>query len=173
MPSFNPFPSLATDHYILRRLVFTDAPAIFTLRTHEEVNRYLDRQRASSLNDVLVFIQKINYNIDNGDAIMWAICTQDNASLMGTVCLYNIDEEKSTAEIGYEVLPAFQGKGITKEVMPAIISFAFNTLALRGIEACVSAANLVSIKLLERHGFGEIPMIPGEPGMVQYRLNAF
>lgn len=173
MPNFEPFPFLITDNYFLRRLAPTDAPAVFILRTDEEVNRYLDRQRAISLEDAVAFIQMIDDNIAKGKSIMWAICTQDNPSLMGTICLFNIDTERSTAEIGYELLPAFQGKGIFKEVMPAVISFAFNSLGARAIEACVSSANLVSIKLLERHGFAEITMLPEERGMALYCLKAF
>jgi ribosomal-protein-alanine N-acetyltransferase len=151
--NFNPFPSLTTSHYILRPLHHTDAQAVYILRTDEDVNRYLDRQKARSIDDVFAFIQNINESIAKDESILWVICTPSDTALMGTICLWNIDVEKSKAEIGYELLPAFQGKGIFREVMPAVISFAFKNMGLQTIEACVSQSNSNSIKLLEINGF--------------------
>jgi [ribosomal protein S5]-alanine N-acetyltransferase len=162
-----PFPSLTTNQYTLRQLHNADAPSVYILRTDEKVNQYLDRQIASSIDDVVAFIQKINDN----ESFYWVICKHDNASLMGTICLFNIDTEKSKAEIGYELLPAFQGKGVLREVMPAVIGFAFEIIGIREIEACVHQSNLTSIKLLDKNGFTPGGQADGDQ-MVCYTLTA-
>lgn len=167
--NFDPFPLLTTNNYVLRRLVQLDAPAVFILRTDEDVNRHLGRQKASSIDDILAFIQKINESIAKGESYYWAICKHDDAALLGTICLFNINSEKSTAEIGYELLPAFQGKGIFKEVMPSVISFVFENIGLKIIEACVAPANISSIKLLEKHGFAAGGLVE-DGALVCYQL---
>ena len=57
------------------------------------------------------------------------------------------------AEIGYEMLPQFQGKGLTKEVVAEVVNFCFTKLNLHSLEAVVVPENIPSIKLLERLGF--------------------
>jgi ribosomal-protein-alanine N-acetyltransferase len=57
------------------------------------------------------------------------------------------------AEIGYELLPEFQGKGIMQEAVAKIIEFCFQALKLKSLEACADMNNRPSIKLLEKFNF--------------------
>jgi ribosomal-protein-alanine N-acetyltransferase len=59
----------------------------------------------------------------------------------------------ATAEIGYELLPPYQGKGIMREAVENIISFGFNNMLLKTITAWPMPQNESSVKLLERSGF--------------------
>ena len=52
------FPILTTKRLVLTELKETDAQEIFTLRSDENVNRYIDRQRATKLEDAENFINK-------------------------------------------------------------------------------------------------------------------
>ena len=72
---------------------------------------------------------------------------------MGTIGLWNISKEKNSAEIGYELIPAFQGKGIMQEVFPALVAFGFETMKLQTIEAYTTSDNEKSVKLLEKNNF--------------------
>ena len=60
---FSPFPVLVTQDLLLRQLATTDAPEILALRSNEQVNRFLDRNKAHSLGDSLTFIDLINKNM--------------------------------------------------------------------------------------------------------------
>lgn len=169
--NFDPFPAIFTSRYILRRLQESDADAVYILRTDENVNHYLGREKARSIHDVFAFIHKINEGIAKNESILWVICKPDDATLMGTICLWNFDREKSKAEIGYELLPAFQRKGVLREVMPAVISFAFERIEIHEIEACVHQFNSTSIKLLDKNGFTPIGRADGDQ-MICYTLAA-
>ncbi|HEY6504796.1 MAG TPA: GNAT family N-acetyltransferase [Chitinophagaceae bacterium] len=145
---FTPFPVLTTDRLLLRQLTIEDEKEIFTLRTDDAVNRYLDRLKARTIEDVRKFIQKINNSISNNEAIMWGISFRDDPKLTGTICFWNISREMDKAETGYELLPAYQGKGIMQEALAKVIEYGFNTMQLQRIEAFANSKNSPSAKLL-------------------------
>jgi ribosomal-protein-alanine N-acetyltransferase len=137
----------------LRQLSLKDAEQIFVLRSDETVNKYLDRQKATSVEDAIAFINKINFAVDANQSIFWAICFKEEFELIGTICLWHFSEEENKAEIGYELLPEFHGRGIMQEAFLKIIEFGFQTLELDSIEAWTTIANNDSIKILERNHF--------------------
>ncbi|MBL7739983.1 MAG: GNAT family N-acetyltransferase [Chitinophagaceae bacterium] len=137
----------------MRQLTAEDEPAIFTLRSNEAVNKYLDRIKARSLEDARRFINKVNNSIRNNEAIFWGICPATETTIIGTACLWNIDIQNEKAEIGYELLPAWQGKGLMQEALSVIIDFGFAYMHLRAIVAMADQQNERSVKLLEKHGF--------------------
>lgn len=151
--NFSPFPQLTTDRLVLRQLVQNDVIAIAALRNNETVNQYIDRPKTSSRAEALQFIDKITKGINNNESMYWVITLKDNDSLIGTLCLWNFIAEEDTAETGYELHPAFHGKGIMHEALQAVIDFGFKNLRLNLITAFTSPANIASIKLLEKNNF--------------------
>src|SRR5882672_2152237 len=151
---FNPFPVLSTQRFILRQLVAEDENEIFLLRSNDEVNKYLDRPKAITIEDARDHIQRLSDGFDKKESIIWAISSTDNESLMlGTVCFWKISSEQSKTEIGYELLPDSQGKGIMQEVLPVVIKYGLEEIGFKTIEAELSPLNIKSIKLLEKNGF--------------------
>lgn len=147
------FPILTTGRLILRRLELNDAAEILTLRSDERVNEFLARPKSITIDEVLEFINKIDNGIKNDDWFYWAICLKSNPSLAGTICLWNIDKENGRAEVGYELLPDSQGKGLAQEALSKIIDYGFNTLQFKTIVAYPHSSNERSIKLLEKNNF--------------------
>lgn len=150
---FLPFPRLATLRLILRQLEERDAPEIFQLRSSEQVNKYIDRNRAETINDALQFIQNINSKIESNEALYWAIVPKNDTKLAGTICLFNIDVAQRKAEIGYELLPEHQGKGIMHEALTSVVAHVFDTMQFSHIEAFTHDQNGSSIKLLQKCEF--------------------
>jgi len=151
--NFSPFPFLNTERLALRQLTTDDAGAIASLRSNAIVNKYLERPKSTTSDEALHFIDKINRVINNNESIYWVITLKETNHLIGTICYWNIVVEEDTAEIGYELLPDFYGKGIMQEAMTAVIKFGFNTMQVKNITAFPLAANIPSIKLLERNNF--------------------
>jgi ribosomal-protein-alanine N-acetyltransferase len=151
--SFSPFPQLITERLSLRQLSLKDAEEIFALRSDEIVNKHLNRPKATSIEDAIAFINKINFAIDANQSIFWSICFKGESQLIGTICLWNFLEEENKAEIGYELLPQFHGKGIMQEAFLKVVEFGFQTLELNSIEAWTTVPNNGSIKILERNHF--------------------
>ena len=72
---------------------------------------------------------------------------------MGAVCCWNFDLENGILEIGYELLPEFQGKGIMTEALKVVIEYTFNEMKANIITAFPSSDNLSSVTILEKLNF--------------------
>jgi RimJ/RimL family protein N-acetyltransferase len=151
--TFASFPILTTERLTLRQLAIADEQEIFTLRSDGEINKYLDRQVANTIDDARNFINKVNENINKNDSLYWAITLSDRNILAGTICLFSFSDENNKCEIGYELLTNFQGQGIMKEAAEKVIDYAFNTIKVQKIEAFLHRDNQRSIKLLEKFSF--------------------
>jgi len=151
--SFKPFPELSTQRLTLRQIKMEDENEIFALRSDDRVNQFLDRLKAHSIEDARSFINKINTGIQKNELIFWAINFKNETRLIGTICLWNISKENDKAEIGYELYPDFQGKGIMQEAFSKVMEYGFEEMKLQTIEAYTTAGNHSSIKLLEKYHF--------------------
>jgi ribosomal-protein-alanine N-acetyltransferase len=147
------FPYLSTERLQLRPLSIDDAEEIYLLRSDEKHNEFIDRPRATSLDDARAFINQIEKLLSEGNSHFWVVSFKNGAELIGTLSLWNFDKERNTAEIGYELLPAYYGKGIMTEALPAVLEFAFNALKLSKIEAWTHENNIRSSALLLKFGF--------------------
>jgi ribosomal-protein-alanine N-acetyltransferase len=143
------FPVIETNRLVLRALNSDDGDALLKLRSDERVNLYIDRPPTSTIADAQAFIDKIL----NAGSTYWAISLKSAPGLIGTICLWNFDTEKSMAEMGYELMPDHQGKGIMNEAMQAIINYSLDELQLQVLTAITHPDNGANAKLLKRNGF--------------------
>jgi [ribosomal protein S5]-alanine N-acetyltransferase len=155
MLSFNfaPFPILFTDRLALKELTIEDAIDMFLLRSDKEVMRFIDRPLATSAEDGLLWIQKVQEGILNNDAVTWGIALKNDSSIIGTIGFWRIMKEHHRAEIGYMIGAPYQRKGFMQEAIEKVLWFGFGSMRLHSVEANVNPNNLASIKLLEKNGF--------------------
>jgi ribosomal-protein-alanine N-acetyltransferase len=147
------YKELSAERIVLRRLKKDDAPAIFSLRSNPEVNRYIGRAPQTKIEEAFAFIEKINKGIDDETAYDWVIEIKNNNQMAGTICLWNISDDRRSGEIGYELLPEYQGKGIMKEAIGLLLKFIFDELQMQAVNAYTHKDNLPSNKLLSLFGF--------------------
>ena len=147
------FDNFTTERLYLREISLDDAEEIYQLRSSETVNEFVDRPRAKSIDDAKDFIQKILLLAENDKVVFWAITIKGDPKLIGTALYWNIAWDKDQAELGYELLPEYQGKGIMQEVLESVIAFGFNNLNFKIITANPKKGNQPSIKLLQKLGF--------------------
>ncbi len=57
------------------------------------------------------------------------------------------------AEIGYELLPGYQGKGLMQEAASKVLEFGFQHIGLDSLEAYTHTENQSSTRLLEKLNF--------------------
>jgi len=150
---FSTFPELNTTRLKLKKLEETDAPAIHELRSSPAANAFVGRIASTGITDALVHIDKITNLIQNNACIYWAITLKDDHTLVGTIGLWNFDVSRQTAEIGYELIPKYQGKGLMTEAIKCVINYGFEEMKAETITAFTSADNISSIKILENNGF--------------------
>lgn len=146
--NFNPFPLLTTERLVLRQVKPEDDNEIFAIRSDERVNEFLDRPKCTSIEEARAFIDKISTG-----SFYWGITFKNDKKIIGTICFWNITKNEYKAEVGFELHPDFQGKGIMQEALSKIIQFGFSDIGLKLIEGWTTARNLHSIKILEKNNF--------------------
>lgn len=150
---FSIFPVLETDRLVLRRLVLSDAPEIYRLRSDLAVAALTGIVPSSTIDDAIAHINKIEKLVSENASVYWAISYKQDPALIGTICLWNFDIPQETVEIGYELLPEYRGKGLAAEAIKCVTTFGFDEIGARSITAFPSEANVASVKLLEKLGF--------------------
>lgn len=151
--NFNPFPNLETERLLLRRIDANDVNQIFNLRSNPETMKYIPRPLAKTTEDALEHIAIIDARIENNEGINWAITLKDDPKLIGLIGHYRIKPEHFRAEIGYMLLPEFNGKGIITEAIKEVVNYGFKVMQLHSIEAIIAPENFGSEKVLQKNGF--------------------
>lgn len=146
---------LQTTRLTLRPLQPTDDVALLALRANPDVNRYIERAPPEDITQARMFIDTIMNNSLTQTVAYWAI-TLHEGDLIGTICLWNFSEDRLTAELGYELHPAYQGLGFMNEAAQKVLDFGFTVLGLQTIQAVTHKDNVRSSRLLERNGFSKV-----------------
>jgi ribosomal-protein-alanine N-acetyltransferase len=145
---------LSTPRLVLRAPTTADAPALFRIRSNESVNKYLGRAPATNEADARIFIEKILVGIEDGKSFYWAIIVKEEpGEPVGTICIYNLEPVENRAEIGFELLPEFQGRGLMREALTVVLDFAQNKLQLQTTVGVFHPDNNSSKKILTAAGF--------------------
>ena len=149
----NTFPTIKTERLVLKKLKESDWETVSYLRSDEIVNQFVKRKKADTQKKALEFILNTNLKISNNELIYWCITLKNETRMIGSICLWNFSEDRKVAEIGYDLDPKYQRKGIMNESMIAVLNFGFRKLNLEKIEAFTQNQNKSSISLLINNQF--------------------
>ncbi len=155
---FQPFPELVTKRLRLRQLINQDAPEQFLCRNDEEMIRLINTRRLDNTNEAITLIHSLNQGIAENRWIVWVLMLQTDCDhrFMGSICLWNFSTEDQTAELGYGILPPYQGQGYMDEAVKAVLQYGFHQMDLASITAITEATNQSSLALLSRNRFIEV-----------------
>jgi ribosomal-protein-alanine N-acetyltransferase len=153
---FKPYPEIKSKRLFLRKIQESDSKAILFLRSDKTINKFIERpenRKTKNVSDAIKFIKELDDYIETSKSIAWGITLKNDPKIIGTICLWNFSQNNKTAEVGYDLDPKYQNKGIMNETLKMIIDFGFKELKLDKIEAFTHTENENSIKLLEKNGF--------------------
>ena len=83
---------------------------------------------------------------------IWLMLDPAARALVGDIGFKGPPDDLHTVEIGYSVLPAFQGRGYATEAARALVAWGFAQPGVRRIVANCRADNGASIRVLEKAG---------------------
>lgn len=154
--NFLPFPQLITERLVLRQIKKSDRDIILFLRSDSAVNTFIKRpenRQTKTEADATRFIQEITGYLHANTSIAWGITVKNDPKIVGTICLWNFSEDRTIAEVGYDLHPNFQGFGIMDETLKSVLDYGFQTLKLSKVEAFTHSGNESSKKLLLNNNF--------------------
>ncbi|WP_439479817.1 GNAT family N-acetyltransferase [Chryseobacterium aquaticum] len=144
---------LETERLILKPINESHVEDILKIRSNEVLNRFVKRILPKNNYDALDFILTIKKRVQNNETFYFGITYKNQQNLLGTICLYRFSEDRTEAEVGYELLPDYHRKGIMSEALSALLNFGFNELNLQEILAFTNKFNENSKGLLLKHDF--------------------
>ena len=150
---FEVFPTINTLRLSLRQLSLQDAEEVLFLRSDAEVNEFIKRQTPTKIQDAIDFVNKIELSYAKREAVSWVISLKNAPKMIGSICLWNFSADRKTGEVGYDLHPSFQNKGIMTEALKEVLGFGFNRLNLEKIVAFTHRDNENSKNLLTKNGF--------------------
>ena len=153
MLSFTPFPVMCTENLLLRRMHHNDAGDLFEMRKDHRMNVHTDTIPDESIDETHEYIDKMNKGVDNNKWIIWAIEHKQSKKVIGSISIWNIDALRGSAELGYGIIPEYQGRGLMKEALLKVINYVFSVMGLELLEAYTEESNTSSAKLLESCDF--------------------
>ena len=147
------FENLETERLLLRR--FTPEDAEFVLRhfSDPEVTKYLlDAAPLATIEQAHALIGEYlrptarTFN-------RWVLVHKADQAAIGTCGFHKWNQRSFRAEIGYDLSPHYQGRGLMTEALHAALAHGFDVLKLHRIEAFIYVENVPSLQLAERLGF--------------------
>lgn len=109
-----------------------------------------------NLRDVLDYIYGLYKEHPEWEGwLTWYAVRIDNdyPILCGSIGFKGPPDKQGMVEIGYSVLPEFQGQGIATEMVAAIVQWAKQQPQVKRIEAETNTDNEASVRVLEKNNF--------------------
>ena len=135
---------LETERLLLRPYKRADLAAYHALRSAPEVLRYSSAVPHGTLAQSRRDLRKTKFH---------ALLEKDSGLYIGEAGILSTTPRANRCVIGYNLLPAFWGKGYATEIAMALVNYAFDNLKLERVEAMAQSENLASRRVLEKSGF--------------------
>lgn len=151
--TFTPFPELKSERLLFQKLEIKDAEALFDYQSNKSNFPFVQMTIYKELEEAVNYIHKMNHGVEDDKWIIWGLYLKETEEMIGTVSIWNLNNETHTAEFGYGLFPKYRGQGYMTEALKRCIIFGFDEMNLLALEAYTNVANKVSIQLLEQTGF--------------------
>lgn len=141
-----------TNRLIIRPTDETDAPFVVTLMNSPGWLQYIGDRQVYSKEDAVEYIRtRITPQFERLSYGSYTVLRKSDETKIGTCGLYDRDGINGI-DIGYALLPDFQGNGYAFEAVDQLKGLAFNQFGLTKIHAITNKENLSSQRLLKKIG---------------------
>lgn len=146
------FPELNTDRFLLQQVLPGDQQFVFQGLSHPDVIAFYGVRYDSfeGTKKQMEWYQKIFHE---GTGTPWKIVDKRSGEKLGVIVYYFYKPEHKKAEVGFWLLPQYWNKGVTSEVLKALIDYCQNEKDIHRLEAFVEERNVASSRVLEKLGF--------------------
>jgi len=153
------YEELRTERLVLRLMLDDDLDDVLAWMSDEAVTRY-QLYDVRSREQVREHIDKVKdaRRLEKDDdfiefAIVLPAADGDRDRVIGCIYLPLKSVENSTAELGWALTAAYQGRGYAAEAARAVMAVAFDVMGLHRLTAELDPRNAPSVALCHRLGF--------------------
>lgn len=143
---------LETARLIIRNICEDDYENLYRLNSDPIVMKYIGDGTADSAQEVKAGLSRIlDYYEKHPGLGIWAMQVKSMNEFAG-LCMLKYWNGTSEVEVGYRLLQEYWGKGYATEAAAALVEYGKSNMHLKRIIATASAANIPSIKIIEKLG---------------------
>jgi len=150
------FPVLHTARTVLREITTADAADLFAFRSDVEEQRHND-PALTEPGQAVELVERLAREYRESAVVRWGLTLRDQDGdgnrVVGLLGFNSWDADNARADIGYDLSRRLWGRGLAAEAVDATLRFGFDQMALNRIEVRTEAANVRSVRLLDRLGF--------------------
>ena len=143
--------AIETDRLRIRPMRSADAPFLVELFADPEVRRFVDGGAPLDAATAELWVRRSNANLERFGYGTGVVVERSSGKLIGWAGFAR--PEGQPEEIIYGLAASCWGGGYGTEILAALIDFAERRLRARSIRATVHPENVISVRLLTRHGF--------------------
>ena len=133
-------PRLAGDGVTLREVQVSDAPALFAMLTTEEVARFISPP-PTNVRGFERFIEWAQRERSAGRYICFAVVPAGHDTAVGIFQVRMTEPGFVTAEWGFAIGSPFWGTGLFQQAATPVLTFTFEVLGVRRLEARAAVVN--------------------------------
>ncbi|MBK5123188.1 GNAT family N-acetyltransferase [Burkholderia sp. R-69980] len=153
------YPPFAAGGLRLRLLAEADLPFTLDWRNRDGARQQFGSAELLKWDQHMGWFQRY---LEKSDDLMFIVEEAATRARIGQVGIYAIDTVAAHAEIGrFVVAPEFQGKGLMRQGIAALIEFARKELGLASVYLQVRDTNDHAQRLYGRLGFAEVSRADG------------
>jgi RimJ/RimL family protein N-acetyltransferase len=145
--------TLQTTRLSLRPLAPADAEAVFAMRSDPVVQPYGSHPPWTDRRMAVDYIERDVQSMAAGTHAQFAIVRREDATVVGTCTLFELDAINRRAQVGYVLLVPQWGQGYANEAVTALLDWGFGPLGLNRVEADIDPRNAPSLRAMQRLGF--------------------
>lgn len=147
------FTDLSTERLRLKSIAGDDKEFVFRQFSNDIVNKHLfDAEPMKDISEAEELIRFYRLPEPRGQH-RWILVRKEDGTKMGTCGFHCYDRPNGRTDVGYDLDPAYWGRGYMLEAMREIIAFAKDQMGVKEISACIHTENLLSIRLADKLGF--------------------
>jgi len=145
--------NIETERLCFRELQENDCESLYEIYSDKKAMKYWSFLPFTQTKQAQEMIRNSIQSWNSGAAISLGIYCKESPKLIGTINLFNFQEQSKRAEISYILDPTYWGIGIMTEALTAIYEYVFKNMKLNRLEADIDSKNKKTAILLKNMGF--------------------
>lgn len=146
-------PVLSTPRLVLRPVAAADLADIHGLLSIPEVTRHSNWPDGMDRDECARFIREWLELPASAKGCAWVIEAAEAGGFVGCIRYNYITRPSNVGGIGYELHPAFWGRGLMTEAVHAVVAAGHDRLGANRVEAWTLPGNPASDRVLQKAGF--------------------
>ena len=146
-------PELGDDVVRLRPPAMRDVDAITDACQDPDIPRFTRVPSPYTRADAEAFVGRVPGGWDAGTEAVFAIADPVDDSLLGSIGLLRLGDDRTVAEIGYWVTKAARRRGVATRAVRLVSGWAVRDLRVRRLELMTRLDNVASQRVAEAAGF--------------------